>query len=30
VRAILNPWLTGIPPLITMLPESRRVPYPIT
>lgn len=42
VRAILNraarsyrdadgtPWLTGIPPLITMLPESRRPPYPIT
>jgi hypothetical protein len=42
VRAILNraarsyrdsdgtPWLTGIPPLITMLPESRRSPYPIT
>jgi integrase len=42
VRAILNraarsfrdtdgtPWLTGIPPLITMLPESRRAPYPIT
>jgi hypothetical protein len=42
VRAILNraarsyrdidgtPWLTAIPPLITMLPESRRAPYPIT
>jgi hypothetical protein len=42
VRAILNraarsyrdadgtPWLTGIPPLITMLPVSRRPPYPIT
>jgi integrase len=42
VRAILNcaarsyrdtdgtPWLTGIPPLITMLPESMRAPYPIT
>jgi len=42
VRAILNraarsyrdadgtPWLTGVPPLITMLPESRRPPYPIT
>jgi hypothetical protein len=42
VRAILNraarsyrdddgtPWLTGVPPLITMLPESRRLPYPIT
>lgn len=42
VRAILNraarsyrdadgtPWLTGTPPLITMLPESRRTPYPIT
>jgi len=42
VRAILNraarsyrdddgtPWLTGVPPLITMLPESRRSPYPIT
>jgi len=42
VRAILNraarsyrdadgtPWLTGVPPLITMLPESRRAPYPIT
>jgi integrase len=42
VRAILNraarsyrdadgtPWLSGVPPLITMLPESRRSPYPIT
>jgi hypothetical protein len=42
VRAILSraahsyrdadgtPWLTGVPPLITMLPESRRSPYPIT
>ena len=42
VRAILNraarsyrdddgrPWLDGIAPLITMLPESRRPPYPIT
>jgi integrase len=42
VRAILNraarsyrsddgtPWLQAIPPLITMLPESRRAPYPIT
>jgi integrase len=42
VRAILNraarsyrdadgtPWLAGVPPLITMLPESRRSPYPIT
>ncbi|MCW5657099.1 MAG: tyrosine-type recombinase/integrase [Burkholderiaceae bacterium] len=42
VRAILNraarsyrdadgtPCLTGVPPLITMLPESRRAPYPIT
>lgn len=41
-RAILNraarayrdmdgtPWLSGVPPLITMLPESRRPPYPIT
>jgi len=25
-----TPWLTSIPPLITMLPESRRPPYPIT
>ena len=25
-----TPWLTGLPPLITMLPESRRPPYPIT
>lgn len=24
------PWLTVLPPLITMLPESRRPPYPIT
>lgn len=42
VRAILHraarryrdekgrPWLDGIPPSITMLPESRRHPYPIT
>ncbi|CAG0957991.1 hypothetical protein ANRL3_00680 [Anaerolineae bacterium] len=42
VRTVLNraarayrdeggrPWLTGMPPLITMLPESRRAPYPIT
>ena len=42
VRTILNraarsyrdddgrPWLEAIPPLITMLPESRRAPYPIT
>lgn len=42
VRAVLNraarsyrdadgtPWLAGIPPWITMLPESRRAPYPIT
>lgn len=42
VRAILNraarsyrdgdgqPWLTALPPMITMLPESRRLPYPIT
>src|SRR4030095_7221358 len=42
VRAILNraarsyrasdgtPWLTGVAPLITMLLESRRAPYPIT
>lgn len=24
------PWLDALPPLITMLPESRRPPYPIT
>jgi integrase len=42
VRTVLNraarsyrdddgrPWLEAIPPLITMLPESRRPPYPIT
>lgn len=42
VRTILNraarsyrdadgrPWLDGLPPLITMLPESPRAPYPIT
>jgi integrase len=24
------PWLDALPPLITMLPESRRAPYPIT
>lgn len=42
VRTILNraarsyrdrdgrPWLEGLPPLITMLPESPRSPYPIT
>lgn len=42
VRTILNraarsyrdeqgrPWLDAVPPLITMLPESRRPPYPIT
>jgi hypothetical protein len=42
VRMILNraacsyrdadgrPWLEAIPPLITMLPESPRSPYPIT
>ena len=42
VRTILNraarsyrsadgrPWLEAIPPLITMLPESPRLPYPIT
>lgn len=42
VRTILNraarsyrddcgrPWLDALPPLITMLPESRRQPYPIT
>lgn len=42
VRTILNraarsyrdpdgtPWLTANPPLITMLPESRRPPYPLT
>lgn len=42
VRAILNraarsyrdasgrPWLSVLPPLITMLPESRRKPYPLT
>ena len=42
VRTILNraarsyrdpdgrPWLEGMPPLITMLPESPRSPYPIT
>jgi integrase len=42
VRTILNraarsyrddegrPWLEGMPPLITKLPESRRAPYPIT
>lgn len=42
VRTVLNraarayrdddgrPWLEGMPPLITMLPESRRAPYPIT
>jgi len=42
VRTILNraarsyrnaegqPWLAGLPPLITMLPETRRSPYPIT
>jgi len=42
VRTILNraarayrdscgrPWLNGLPPLITMLPETRRSPYPLT
>ncbi len=42
VRTILNraarayrdddgrPWLDALPPLLTMLPESRRPPYPIT
>ena len=42
VRTILNraarscrdddglPWLNALPPMITMLPESRRQPYPIT
>jgi integrase len=42
VRTVLNraarsyrdddgrPWLGGVPPLITMLPETRRPPYPIT
>ena len=42
VRTILNragrsyrdadgrPWLEGMPPLITMLPENPRLPYPIT
>ena len=42
VRTVLNraarlsrddqgrPWLEGMPPLITKLPESRRAPYPIT
>ncbi|NRF72090.1 hypothetical protein HLB44_34415 [Aquincola sp. S2] len=25
-----RPWLDALPPLITMLPESRRAPYPIT
>jgi integrase len=42
VRTILNrsarayrdddgrPWLAGVPPLITTLPETRRAPYPIT
>ncbi len=42
VRTILNraarsyrdsdgrPWLEGVPPLITMLPENPRSPYPIT
>lgn len=42
VRTVLNraarsyrdddgrPWLEGIPPLIRMLPEARRPPYPIT
>jgi integrase len=42
VRAVLNraarvyrddngrPWLEGVPPLITMLAENRRLPYPIT
>ncbi|HZF24978.1 MAG TPA: tyrosine-type recombinase/integrase [Steroidobacteraceae bacterium] len=42
VRTILNrsarsyrdddgfPWLSTLPPMITMLPESRRLPYPIT
>ena len=25
-----RPWLEGVPPLIAMLPESRRLPYPIT
>lgn len=25
-----RPWLDGVPPLITMLPESPRQPYPIT
>jgi integrase len=25
-----RPWLDALPPLITMLPESRRQPYPIT
>lgn len=42
VRTVLNraarsyrydygrPWLEGVPPLITMLPETRRPPYPLT
>ena len=42
VRTILNraarcyrddvgrPWLDAVPPLLTMLPEQRRLPYPIT
>ena len=25
-----HPWLEGMPPLISMLPETRRPPYPIT
>ena len=25
-----KPWLDAVPPLITMLPESRRPPYPVT
>jgi hypothetical protein len=25
-----GPWLEAIPPFITMLPESPRLPYPIT
>jgi hypothetical protein len=25
-----HPWLERMPPLITMLPETRRPPYPIT
>jgi len=25
-----HPWLEGLPPVIAMLPESRRAPYPIT